>query len=97
MTVPAAENLRRIASWEVMRGVGGNTIAAAADLLDAIDALHQPEDVSTLLRGDNGLMLRLVDGHGLPATEFMTVCNHDAYSWPCPTARLLHPAPKEDK
>jgi hypothetical protein len=49
-------------------------MAAAADLFDAINALHTPE----VLR-DPG--------------ESVYCCECDT-TWPCPTARLLHPAPE---
>jgi len=44
MSVPAADNLRDAAKWHgyptIMREAG-----AAADLLEAIDELHQPRDL----------------------------------------------------
>jgi hypothetical protein len=70
MTVPAADKLRRIS--------GGSAVVdaavIAADLLDAIDALHQPNRV-----------------RDWPNKVYFTDCLTCDTSWPCPTARLLHP------
>jgi hypothetical protein len=46
----------------------------AADLLDAIDALHRPNRV-----------------RDWPNKVYFTDCLTCDTSWPCPTARLLHP------
>ena len=80
MTVPAAENLRRSVQFRAYlpNGVVAS-VNTAADLLDAIDALHQPCD------------------HHRFALVDRTHCDECNVDWPCPTTRLLHPAPKEDK
>ena len=68
MTVPAAEEL-----WN-RYGTAHRYVWEAAELLDEIDALHQPETIMGVLW-----------------------CSAEHERWPCPTARLLHPARKEDK
>lgn len=70
MSVPAADNLRRqlFGTTALIDALNHDRISvAAADLLDAIDALHQP---------------------GLIVEPTCDACYH---TWPCPTARLLHP------
>ena len=42
MTVPAADNLRHFAARPFAFKADAEAMEAAADLLDAIDALHQP-------------------------------------------------------
>ena len=73
MTVPAAENLRHTLDVNM----AAEHAVVAADLLDAIDALHQPQY------------------RELGAGVVRLVCSCGARD--CPTARLLHPAPEEDK
>ncbi len=50
--------------------------SVAADLLDAIDALHQP----------------YCPDEGYPAYVACTCDPNARTEWPCQTARLLHPA-----
>jgi hypothetical protein len=77
VTVPAADKLRveyvcdEHTYAELERFANMNT---AADLLDAIDALHQPNRV-----------------RDWPSKIYFTDCLTCDTSWPCPTARLLHP------
>ena len=78
MTVPAADALRYDGTTRVPLV---SDLAVAADLLDAIDALHRK--VIHLTTGD---------------ITICPTCDENTYgAWPCDTARLLHPAPKEDK
>jgi hypothetical protein len=64
VSVPAADKLRKVPSGERWE----KPAKAAADLLDAIDALH----------------------HRAPFPD-ADWCNDCSITWPCPTARLLHP------
>jgi len=83
--VPVADNLRLSAGRKafpdrpefIHDGFMRDTARIAADLLNAIDALHQP--------------------YLLPDDRTSEDCDECGDRWPCPTARLLHPAPKEDK
>ena len=70
MTVPAADNLRRFIVTEA-------AACAAADLLDAIAALHQPIDATYLYRHDGK------QHHA----DLVTVCSCGQTN--CSTARLL--------
>ena len=75
--VPAADNLRSMVPHLAVPAA--LKVAAAADLLDAIDALHQPERVEHYeYDGDNGTVRGVV--------VWCTCGQID-----CPTARLLHP------
>jgi hypothetical protein len=76
MSVPAADNLRRVSHNLVGWTTDNAAIDAAADLLEAIDALHQMEPpapwaLSTPFE-----------------RSYRCTCGR---RWPCPTARLLHP------
>jgi hypothetical protein len=74
MSVPAADNLRRI--WRKHndeRCIDAEPCRTAADLLEAIDALHQ--------RSRNHVRDIYADWW----------CSECRTSWPCKTARLLHP------
>jgi hypothetical protein len=81
MSVPAADNLRYNADAILVptkgrRLVSAMDMRAAADLLEAIDALHQMEPpapwaLSTPFE-----------------RSYRCTCGR---RWPCPTARLLHP------
>ena len=42
MTVPAADNLLKVARWNRYHYVIGDAVRATVKLLEAIDALHQP-------------------------------------------------------
>ena len=65
-SVPAIDALRFRASHSYVFKADAEAMEAAADLLDAIDALHQ----------------------SWPDSNWCSGCD---VSWPCPTARLLHP------
>jgi len=82
MTAPAADNLRPLADprYGLARGFDDaqQTIQQAADLLDAIDALHQPDDEPFVIYEPD-------------ESRSIWVCVACATEWPCPTARLLHP------
>jgi lipopolysaccharide biosynthesis regulator YciM len=63
VSVPAADSAR---------GSQFPYIAALCDVLDAIDALHQPLEIQHDSFTRYG-------------------CRNCGFTWPCPTARLLHP------
>ena len=82
MTVPAAENLRRQTASDPWSDVA---IEAAADLLDAIDAL-------------TGDYVRSIDGAHEQHPEWEPQPIVQGFAHACrEVQRLLHPAPKEDK
>ncbi len=79
MSVPAADNLRRVSHNLVGWTTDNAAIEAAADLLEAIAALHRPERVEHYeYEGDNGTVREVVVWCTCGQTD-------------CPTARLLHP------
>lgn len=77
MSVPAADNLRLCAeaATELDRPRMAEVITRHADLLEAIDALHQPR----------------TEWDEWHECWLEPCCVHDGHPWPCPTARLLHP------
>ena len=74
MSVRVVDDLRYCASIHEGR-VRHGCISAAADLLEAIDALHQPR----------------TEWDEWHECWLEPCCVHDGHPWPCPTARLLHP------
>jgi hypothetical protein len=77
VSVPAADNLRHL-DMAPTEAVYDEWLTTAADLLEAIDALHQPEHP---------------DPDFFPSYTQCVECSKFGMSidWPCPTARLLHP------
>jgi len=73
-----------ITAWKARNNLDDD-LTNAADLLDAINELHQRPEPP-------------MPQDQWPADAwFVPWCSTCSVLWPCPTARLLHPAPEEDK
>ena len=77
--VPAADNLRQMAAnnADLWRTNTTDGVLDAADMLEAIDALHGGPNV--------------YDWNGISGPQHLELCIGCGNRWPCPTHLILHP------